>query len=533
MPANIPAFTLHTSDALQKFGLPSEPDPLWLHSVTDSARRERMTIMDENLGVAIMESFINASATYAIDAHTRGQRGIANYHPGQSVDAAIIPAALSDLPFQFHSGNGLFIYDSPVRTREAASFHRLTFNLLHIFPEGNAFSSLLNIPSTQPEIVIDSPTTGGGIDTGTRLETLRVLRIEVSFTPARGRPESGANYTITRLLSSRTTPTLAEIYSWGNPPGPTWQTTPAGAAVDQGPAYSATDSLAGAASTVPGTCEIIGIYELNSDSNLLNSVSNPYDSAAHGTDVILIVLLDGTTRQLIIGDFPNQAAVLTELGLANTSTLSIIWNATTGTFYFGTAFALSDPLDYWRIARAQSTTGRALQLYEIMGHRTPSGKYRFVRVSPNNFDPDNAYLSASYPLPAPPPARRWNLTSATSTNDLLDIDVVYNYNTATYDVGDAAAVTALSETAPVAGQDLWIFKYKTLTNSTFSEKWDYRIGNLATATALWNAEGHSGAFNGPTQTLYDVLYHANNNSYAHGSAANGDPFLSTTGISLY
>ena len=533
MPANIPAFTLHTSDALQKFGLPSEPDPLWLHSVTDSARRERMTIMDENLGVAIMESFINASATYAIDAHTRGQRGIANYHPGQAVDAAIIPAALSDLPFQFHSGNGLFIYDSPVRTREAASFHRLTFNLQHIFPEGNAFSSLLNIPSTQPEIVIDSPTTGGGIDTGTRLETLRVLRIEYTLTPARGRVESPATYHITRLLSSRSTPTLAEIYSWGNPPGLAWQTTPAGAAVTQGPAYSDTDAAAGNAITIPGTIEIVGIYELNSDSLLYGTVTTPYESAGHGTDLILIVLLDGTTRQLIIGDFATQASVLTELGLANTSTLSIIWNATTGLFYHGTAFALSDPLDYWRIARAQSTTGRALQLYEIMGNRTPSGKYRFVRVSPNNFDPDNAYLSSSYPLPEPPPARRWDLSSATSVNDILDIDVVYNYNTAAYDVGDAGAVAALSETAPVAGQDLWIFKYKTLTNTTSSEKWDYRIGNLPTATALWNAENHSGTFNPTSQTLYDVLYHANNNSYAHGSAANGDPFLSTTGISLY
>ena len=125
------------------------------------------------------------------------------------------------------------------------------------------------------------------------------------------------------------------------------------------------------------------------------------------------------------------------------------------------------------------------------------------------------------------------MTSATTVNDLLDIDVVYNYNTAAYDVGAAGDVTALSETLPVAGQDLWVFKYKTLTGSTYSEKWDYRIGSLSTATALWNAEGHSGAFNATSQTLYDVLYHANNNSYAHGSAAYGDPFLSTTGISLY
>lgn len=628
MPATCPAYLIHTAESVTRFGLPSEPDPLWLHEIVDTADRQRVSIIDENSGISIYEAFTQASASYKIDAHTRSQSGIANYHPGQSIGASVITAANSDPPFQFEIGNGYFVYTKPERRRPAAEIHKLQFTIEHIFPEtdrssinGGATGFYPTSTNNVIDIDIDTGTPLGGVDPVTGIEQLRALRIHYTFTAARG-PLSDRTGYVTRLLSSSAIPSVSEVLSYGNPTDYEWQNIASvGTAYSVGPDWSTTDQTAGAIANVPGVYTISGIYELNSHQWLystgglepsysitgveatdvittgsahglaINDVvfitaitggagitADPskltklyvktvpssttltlsatlggatlnfttdisagtivdgalaYDSPAHGTKIVVVVFTSGLTRQLLIGNYGNTAAVLATLGLANVSTLTAIYEATSNTFYHGNLAAVSgafsDLLDFWRITTAQSKVSQYLQLYQVMGPRT-HGSYSYVRATLN----DLTIAHATGDLPDPPLEERWNSLAPGATLYPGDPPtVVYNYNDATYDTGNAGVVASLGKTVPSAGSDLWIYKWKQINGSSYSHQWEYLIGSIANAQAFWTARGHSGTFNATTQQLYDVIYKVNSGTYSVGDASDGNPLLMTTGISTY
>jgi len=113
------------------------------------------------------------------------------------------------------------------------------------------------------------------------------------------------------------------------------------------------------------------------------------------------------------------------------------------------------------------------------------------------------------------------------------VQVVYNYNDAVYDTGNAGVVAALGKTAPPAGADLWIYKWKYFPGVTYSNQWEYLIGSIANAQAFWTARGHSGTFSATSQQLYDVIYKVNSGTYSVGSVSDGNPLVMTPGISVF
>ena len=626
MPATCPAYLIHTAEAVTRFGLPSEPDPLWLHEITDTADRQRISIIDENSGISIYEAFTQASASYKIDAHSRSQSGIANYHPGQSISTSVITAANSDPPFQFEIGNGFFIYTKPERRRPAGEFHQLSFTIEHIFPEtdrtsinGGASGFYPTSTNTTIDVNIDTGTPLGGVDPSTGLENFRTLRIHYTFTAARG-PLSDRSGYVTRIYPSNATPSVTEILAFNNPGSYEWQNVPC-LANTLGPDWTSTDNTATVVSPITGTYVLTGIYELDSHQWLygpgslepsfpitgveatdvittsaahglaVNDIiyitaitggagitadpdhltklyvktaptsttltlsatlggatknfttdittgtlvvaAEDYDSPTHGTNTIVVVFNSGTTRQLLIGNYPNTAAVLATLGLGSTSSLACIWEAATNTFYHGSLPTIyTDLLDFWRITTTQPRAQNYLQIYGVMGQRTYTN-FSYLRVTPNDFNSSHVEDD----MPDPPPAERFNLappvtTSQASTYPFLSLDVVYNYNDGVYDTGNAGVVATLGKTAPPAGYDLWIYKYTDIPTNTSSHQWGYEIGTIASANAFWTARNHSGLWS-TGQRIYDVVYRANTGTYYAGSASDGNPFLQTIGISTY
>lgn len=539
MPATCPAYLIHSTQPVYQFGLTVDLPHTFLHSIKDTANRQRQTVMDENLGMAIYEGFYNPSINYAVSCHVRKQAGLQNEHPGRALNAAAVGIVVGpEAPFRFSTYDGEFILSEASRERNAGEFHAVDFTVLHIFPEGATPSS--SYPAdidrgNNPPIEVGGGGDGDGtIDPGTGAEALVALRVHYDFEPARGHAASARSGYVTRLMNRSSVPTLAQVYATNNPPATTWQSTYSDGVVS-GPAYDADDTQAiPAADSIPGIYTVRGIWEATGgtwiyDDGISTETPPLWDTVTSGDQILVIHYNTGDILQLL-GNFANLAAVLTHLGLGDATTLNRVYEARSNTYYHGTAPFGIDEIAFWRATTTQPTAPQFFQLYELYGQRYPSTNFNFIRCSYNKFDPSWAVFE----LPDPPPPPHWNIGTTGSTNLIDSIDAVFCRQDATYDVGDATAVTALSYTAPSAGKDLWIFQVGS-TSSPYPGQWDYIVGNIPNTAAFWAARGHSGSYD-PLTPRYDVLYHANGTSgrgrYYIGNSTLGDPFL-TEGLSLY
>ena len=530
MPASIPAYLLHSSADITRLGLEGEPDGMWLHGITDRAFRRRMTITDEARGWSIYEGFVETGAEYSVDCHAHGLLGLANYHPGQSVSMAVLGACFQDLPFRFSSNVGTFIYSDPVRERASGEMHRVTFTILHLFPEGGTATDILpSDPDEGAAVIITDPPVDepGGIDPETGAEDLQTYRLQLQFTPALGYGGSASYHVVTRFITSTAAQSLAQIYYTLNPPGSTWQSTPGPSRVRSGPAYDGTDAEAVQDTAIPGRWHIRDIYHLESSTWLLDSGeftdADAFDSAAHGTDVITIEFTD-SARRLLIGDFATLAAVRTELGLADNSTLSYVKNHRTGATYYGTA--LSTALDFWRTDAEQPVAPDCFAFWICVGTRqSPAGRFWIIRCTTNDFTPASGGVAGST-FPTVPGPVAWNTPSG--TGELDEVTACYSPQADTYDLGDSSAFTTLGYSAPSAATDLWVLQYGGSSGAA-SYQWRYIIGDLVDEAALVASIG--------VLTNYRVVYHATANhgqgEYVKGSNAYGNPLELCPGLSLF
>lgn len=542
--ASIPAFALHSINPVYRFGLEAEPANMFLHEVKDTADRVRGRIMDENVGISVYEYFGDASITYAIDCHVRAQSGIQNQHPGSSVSGSALNILVGEAPFKFSLTTGEFVFQKPSRTRRAGEFHQVNFEILHLFPEDDIFSSFYGQDidnSLSTPIDVGGGADGGGvIDPITGTEALRTYRLHYHFEPARGFDAAARNGYVTRVLSSSTTPDVDQLLSYNNPPDLVWQSTPSNSvAIPSGCYWTRTDSTADTEVGEPGIYTLTGIYQLEGSETEgvwlyehPDLVASPkeQDTTAYGTDVVVVRYTNGTKR-IILGDLPDLAAVRTHLGLANNSTLTAVYHAKTATYFHGEAVTGLDELAFWRFSKAQPVGPNYLQIYEIFGERTPASNYHYLRCTYNNFDPEKVMFGA----PNPPPPTHYNLATSASAY-LMDGDpaAIYNFNTPAYDVGNSSAVSALGITPPTTGDDLWIFQRGSGLGS-ISNTWDYLRANANTTGGFWTAMGHSGSYSEDTPK-YKVLFHANGNNgkgkYYIGNSSMGNPW-DVIGLSLY
>lgn len=524
MPVSVPAILLHSNEAIYSFGLVDEWDHLWLHEIVDSAERTRLTIMNEDLGLAVYEGYQNISATYTVDCHTYAARGLANYHPGWQITPDVLGVLFNDLPFHVSKNAGVFVFNKPSRRRSAADFHHVPFTIDHLFPEGDILTS------TKPgdpdhdgsPIVLNPDPSPGDQGDGTgdaSTAGFQVLRLFYDFLPARGSGGSSRSGYVTRLVPSTQAQSLGSLYLYGNPPGASWN-SPAG------PDWSANDQTATPAAAVSGRYTLTKVYDLLNNSWLMGSSdANKYDSASHGTDVIVSQKTDGSVS-LKIGDFPDLASVVAAHAGSSAADFNYIWNAITLEYYrLVIAAPSADPAAFWRITRPQAVASGIIQAYFAIGHRV-SGTYKCILASRENLiSPAGAAGGALDYLPAVPP--KSILSSPDNASPMTDYTVLYNINEEEYDFGDSGDL--LDRT--VGGPHLWIWKWGPNVAGTTT-------GGVPVANSWWWKTGSSDLAAGFGTTAlgnYAVVFCATvpGGRYYKGSPIDGDPLALTTGIVLY
>ncbi|MBP7951433.1 MAG: hypothetical protein KA004_17450, partial [Verrucomicrobiales bacterium] len=372
-----------------------------------------------------------------------------------------------------------------------------------------------------------------GDGSGSNFE-FQVVRLFYSFVPARGSGGSPRSGYVTRLIPSSAAPSLGSIYLYGNPPALSWSSPgPIGSSV-AAPDWSANDQTATPAVAVPGIYTLTKAYDLTNNAWLLHTAdANQYDSASHGTDVIVSRRTTGTIS-LKIGNFPDIASVVAVHAGTTAADFEYIWNAVTGDYYrLVVAAPSTDPAAFWRITRPLSPAGRIVQAYHIIGHRANTTAYNVVLASYDNFiSPGGAADSALDYLPTTPPKEHFY--SAETTSAAVDHTTVYSVNDTADDLGNGTT-DRLGRT--VGGPDLWCWKWAPhvagyLGGVAVANSWDWVTGNAPTLAAWGALTGNSTANLGN----YAALVHLTSPTgprYYKGSPVDGDPLAMTTGIVQY
>lgn len=553
----ISALSVISRGTIHRMGFVAE-EFLLLDNYSESPSVDSIRKLGES-GAQVYLAKINPQNNISLAAKVLSRQGLANPVLGTSLALDVLNNYLNPttgdpeshfgyIPDTGVPASGKLIIDRATYNQPAANgLHDITLQIEHVFhawnsTTGSADGSGSTDLGTSDPIVIEGGSTGGTIDEDTGILALRTLRIYYRYSPPLGSTEVKRMGYITRVMTRGTTPTLDEIYAYDNPPAIRWQSSPSiDPLIVNGPAYDAQDPTATPATlTHAGTYDLLGIYQLETNTWIMafdtaldidyDTVPVPYDSATYGDCLTVTTFHDGR-QQLLIGNFPNTASVVSELGLADTASILRISCPRTHDDYLGTVPAGTDDLAFWRIARSQVRAKGFLQIFECYGPRT-STNYHFLFCTYQDFEPSNASLGNSL-FPQPPPATHWNIGVTGSTNDWTDLDAVYFPATGAYLIGDSTAVTALSYSAPAMGADLWLFQ-RSPTFGALADTWDYVRGNYPNVNAFWTAMGHSGTWNPTTQTKYSTLFHANgSNGSGRYYAGSTDPWSNVVGVELY
>ena len=345
----ISAISLLSVDPVTRMGFVAESFLLMDAYSEDSVVEEHRERGKSGGTVYIAE--IDPVMSLRIAARVMQRRGVGNSVVGTSLSLSAIKnyldngAAEDRFGYLPYAGGGiaygvLILKRAKYDKTDAGDLHRVELNLSHELaawtpvghtdPDGTGSDNLGGTDT----IEVPGGDTSGGVPVDAEFLAYRFFW---DATPPRGETDLTRSGYFDRILPTSLPLSFGEIYSFGSPPSGNWNS-----ANECGMTYDNNfDGSISTWTTRAGTYALRAVYFLNEDEMLMGTTeSNNFDSASYGNKVIAYCYLAGSgDAAFLYGDFPDTASVIAHLGLADTSTLACIFEATTGTEYFRSSSA--------------------------------------------------------------------------------------------------------------------------------------------------------------------------------------------------
>lgn len=345
----ISAISVLSRDPVTRFGFAKESF-LLMDGYTEDSTVETKTEIGKSGGTVYIAE-IDPRMGIRLRARVLQRRGIANSVVGSSLSLSAVKnyldggAAEDRFGYLPNSSGGiaygvLIVKGATWDIDDPGDLHRVSLSLSHELGAWSPNSHVDPDGSGSPDVGGTTPIeiTGGGSTGGIPADAeFRAYRFFWDATPPRGETDLTRSGYFDRIIPASLPLTFAEIYSFQSPPSGNWNSAlKCGMTFDNN-----VDGSTSTWTTRTGIYALRGVYHLNDDVQMMGDAEdNNFDSAAYGTNIIAYCYLAGSGEaHFLFGDFPNTAAVLAHLELANTSTLACIYEASTGVEYFRSASA--------------------------------------------------------------------------------------------------------------------------------------------------------------------------------------------------